>query len=144
LKIDQGVVVDQTLAAAPGIYAAGDVARYPDPRTGQPIRVEHWVVAERMGQAAARNMLGAAKPYRDVPFFWSAHYDVTLGYVGHAEAWDTIETRGSLESHDALIAYRQGGKVLAVVTIGRDKASLTAEAAMEAGDEAALEAVVRA
>jgi hypothetical protein len=89
-------------------------------------------------------MLGAARPFRDVPFFWSAHYDVTLSYVGHAEAWDAIETRGSLEARDALIAYRHQGRVAAVVTVGRDRASLEAEAAMEKGDEAALEAVVRA
>ena len=144
LPIDRGVVVDEYLRAAPGIYAAGDVARYPDPRSGEKVRIEHWVVAERMGQAAARNMLGAMRPFRDVPFFWSAHYDVTLGYVGHAEAWDAIEIRGSLETRAALVAYRQAGRVAAVVTLGRDRASLAAEAAMEQGDEAALEAVVRA
>jgi hypothetical protein len=102
------------------------------------------VVAERMGQVAARNILGAAHPYRDVPFFWSAHFDVTLNYVGHAESWDAINLRGSLEKRDALVAYRQGGRIAAVVTLGRDKTSLAAEAAMQQGDENALEALVRA
>jgi NADPH-dependent 2,4-dienoyl-CoA reductase/sulfur reductase-like enzyme len=138
LRIDKGVVVDAQLSAAPGIYAAGDVARYPDPRTGQAIRVEHWVVAERMGQAAARNMLGAAKPFRDVPFFWSAHYDVTFAYVGHAERWDRIDVHGSVAARDATLAYREGGVTRAVVTVGRDQASLEAEVAFEREDQAAL------
>ena len=144
LAVDRGVVVDEQLQAAPGVWAAGDVARYPDWRSGQPVRIEHWVVAERMGQAAARNMLGAGLPYRDVPFFWSAHFDVKLDYVGHAEAWDAIEVRGSLEGRDALVAYRQAGRVAAVVTVGRDRASLEVEAAMERSDDAALEALLRA
>ena len=141
LEIDHGVAVNEYLEAAPGVWAAGDVARYPDPRSGKPVRIEHWVVAERMGQAAARNMVGLRRPYRDVPFFWSAHYDVTLSYVGHAESWDEIVVRGSLEDRDATVLLPAGGRVLAVVTVGRDRDSLAAEAAMEAGDEAALSAL---
>jgi apoptosis-inducing factor 3 len=142
LPIDRGLVVDDQLRAAPPVWAAGDVARYPDPRSGKPVRVEHWAAAERQGQAAARNMLGAALPFRDVPFFWSAHYDVTLNYVGHAETFDAVEIRGSLEKRDALVAYREGGRIAAVVTLGRDRQSLEAEAAMERGDEAGLAALV--
>lgn len=142
LPVDGGLLVDRELRAAPGVWAAGDVARYPDPRSGRPVRVEHWVHAERMGQAAARNMLGAGETYRDVPFFWSAHYDATVSYVGHAERPDAIEVHGSLAGRDALVAYREGGRIAAVVTLGRDRASLAAEAAMEAGDDAALESVV--
>ncbi len=143
LAIERGILVDEMLQAGPGIWAAGDVARYPDRRSGQKLRVEHWVVAERMGQAAAGNMLGAARPYRDVPFFWSAHYDVTLNYVGHAESWDAIEVHGSLADRDALFAYRKDGRIAAVVTVGRDRASLEVEAAMENGDDAAIEALLR-
>jgi hypothetical protein len=87
-------------------------------------------------------MLGQAAPYRDVPFFWSAHYDVTLNYVGHAQRWDRIRERGSLEAGKYLSAFEQNGKVLAVVTLGDDAASLEAEAAMEAGDDAKLAALV--
>lgn len=144
LPIDRGLVVDEELRAAPGVWAAGDVARYPDPRSGRAVRIEHWVVAQRMGQAAARNMIGAARPYRDVPFFWSRHYDMSLHYVGHAEEWDAIEVHGSLDARDALVAYRQDGKVAAVVTVGRGRAGLEVEAAMERGDEAAVEALVKA
>jgi NADPH-dependent 2,4-dienoyl-CoA reductase/sulfur reductase-like enzyme/nitrite reductase/ring-hydroxylating ferredoxin subunit len=143
LPVDRGVVVDELLAAAPGVWAAGDVARFPDRRSGRPVRIEHWVVAERMGQAAARNLLGAARPFADVPFFWSAHYETTLGYVGHAERWDAIERSGSLEAGDALFAYRDGGRIAAVLTLGRDRAGLEAEAAMERGDDGALEALLR-
>ncbi|MEO7367286.1 MAG: FAD-dependent oxidoreductase [Gemmatimonadaceae bacterium] len=145
LATDKGVLVNDFLeTSVPGIYAAGDIARYPDPRTGENIRVEHWVVAERQGQTAAKNMLGQLEPFASPAFFWSNHYDTGILYVGHAEKWDRIDVAGSVSDGDCAVAFKFGGKTLAVATINRPMVSLQAEDAMEKNDQATLDSLVPA
>ena len=132
LKVDRGVVTDTFLE----IERAGHLRRrrhrrWPDPYSGQAIRVEHWVVAERQGQTAALNMLGFRETFDAVPFFWSQHYDVPINYVGHAEKWDAIEVEGDIAGKDCLVRYKLKGQTLAAASIYRDVASLEAEVVME-------------
>ena len=132
MTIDQGVVVNAYLeTSAPDIFAAGDIARWPDPHSGERIRVEHWVVAERQGQVAARNMLGLREAFAAVPFFWSQHYEIPINYVGHAEKWDEIAIEGDISRKDCLLRFKRNRRVTAVASVFRDLESLQAELMME-------------
>jgi NADPH-dependent 2,4-dienoyl-CoA reductase/sulfur reductase-like enzyme/nitrite reductase/ring-hydroxylating ferredoxin subunit len=132
LTLDRGIVVDEFLqTSTPGVYAAGDIARYPDPCSGKSVRIEHWVVAERQGQTAARNILGRQEKYTDPAFFWSQHYDVVLSYIGHTEGWTRYEIEGNLSDRDAKVTYYEGDRAAAVLTLSRDRDSLRTEAAWE-------------
>jgi len=143
IATDRGVLVDERLrTSAPHIFAAGDVARWTDPRSKQQVRIEHWVVAQRQGQLAARAMLGQDVRFDAVPFFWSQHYELAIAYVGHAESWDRIDTVGDVAGGECAVAFRRGQTTLAVASIFRDDISLRAELALERGDQAALQRLV--
>ena len=132
LKMDRGVLVNEYLqTSVPDIFAAGDIARWPDPHSGTRIRVEHWAVAQHQGQVAARNMLGYRERYAAVPFFWSQHYDTTVNYVGHAEQWDNVGIDGDPQKFDCAFTYKYDGRLLAQATIFRDRLSLETEALLE-------------
>jgi 3-phenylpropionate/trans-cinnamate dioxygenase ferredoxin reductase subunit len=140
---DKGVVVDPFLrTSAPDVWAAGDIARWPDRHTGEPQRIEHFVLAQRHAQAAADNILGAEQPFDGIPFFWSAHYDATINVVGFLSKWEAVHVDGDLEARDAAVAYRRGDRTVAVATIGRDRTCLEAERLLEQDDQAGLRALV--
>lgn len=132
LLVERGVVVNTCLeTSVTGVYAAGDIARWPDRYSQANIRVEHWVVAERQGQIAALNMMGLREPFAAVPFFWSQHYDVPISYVGHAERWDEIAIEGDIHARDCVVRFKREGRTQAIASIFRDRESLQAELAME-------------
>ncbi len=137
LRTDRGIVVNRHLETTmPGVFAAGDIARWPDPHSGGLIRVEHWAVAQWQGQTAARNMLGDHETFDAVPFFWSRHYDASIQYVGHAERWDTTEIVGAVDAGDCTVTFKSAGRTVAVATVGRDRASLEAAVAIEGASKA--------
>jgi len=132
MLLDRGVTVDEYLqTSVPRIFAAGDIARWPDRLTGERIRVEHFVVAECQGQTAVRNMIGQRKPFEAVPFFWTEQYDFSLAHVGHAERWDQVAIDGSLAMKNCTIVYRRDGRQLAAAFVRRDHDGLLAELAFE-------------
>ncbi|HJR86014.1 MAG TPA: FAD-dependent oxidoreductase [Acidimicrobiia bacterium] len=138
LATDRGITVDRYLRTSdPHIWAAGDVARYPGP-DGESVRVEHWVLAERQGQNAARNMLGYEDPFTEPPFFWSQHYNVPINVTGHLAGWEEEVVNGDPSRRDVLVGFRKGGVLRAVASIYRDRDSLRAEAALATGDQARL------
>lgn len=129
LTVDNGIVVGTTLeTSAPNVFAAGDIASWPDPRLGR-IRVEHWVVAQLQGQTAARNMIGAAEPFALSPFFWSRHYDLQINYVGHGARDDKRRVEGDPMKHDCTVTYSDPkGTIVAQADLNRDRSNLLAEA----------------
>lgn len=127
LAVDHGIVVDERLqTSAAGIYAAGDVARYR--QGGELRRVEHWVHAQRQGQAVAANLLGAVLDFTDVPFFWTHHYGIDLRYSGYGAGWDQLQSEGGLAQADCLVRFSRKGQRVAVASVGRDRENLMAEA----------------
>jgi NADPH-dependent 2,4-dienoyl-CoA reductase/sulfur reductase-like enzyme len=145
LTVDRGVVVDATMRTSDAaIWAAGDIARYTDARSGERVRIEHWVVAQRQAQTAARAMLGQTVRFDAVPFFWTTQFGLSLRYVGHAEGWDKADVAGEPMKGDCAVAYRKGTRTLAVATLGRDRDALIAEDALARGDEAELSRLVPA
>lgn len=132
LKVGNGIVVDQYLETSrSGIYAAGDIAAYPDPITGKPVRIEHWAVAERQGETAAANMLGAKTKFASAPFFWTEQYGVTLRYVGHAAGAEEVGLEGDLAARDATVRYLEDGQLRATASLNRDSQNLEDELALE-------------
>ncbi len=121
------VVVDSRLRAADGLFAAGDIASFPNPRAGGRLRIEHWRTAQQQGRTAARNMMGGNVAFDAVPFFWTRQFDTGLLYVGHATAWDEIIYRGDVASRDFLAFFVKDNRVLAVAGINRDRELAAAE-----------------
>jgi NADPH-dependent 2,4-dienoyl-CoA reductase/sulfur reductase-like enzyme/nitrite reductase/ring-hydroxylating ferredoxin subunit len=135
MDVRDGILVDARLRTSiPGIYAAGDVARY---RTGaELVRVEHWVHALRQGQTAAMNMLGSERAFTDVPFFWTHHYGLDVRCTGHASGWDEIRIDGAPDRRDFTARYFRTGKLIAATSVGRDLENLSLEAQLQASAHA--------
>ena len=125
LASDDGIIVDRFLRTSrDGVYAAGDIASFPDPWSGHRIRIEHWAVAQAQGRTAAFNLMGYWLPYRDVPFFWTSQYGVTLQWSGFPGPWDRVEIDGSLAEGSLAAHYTRAGWPHAAAFVGRDQEAL--------------------
>jgi 3-phenylpropionate/trans-cinnamate dioxygenase ferredoxin reductase subunit len=122
ITCDNGIVVDEMCrTSAEKVYAAGDVAKRPDPWSGKSIRIEHFQNAQNQGPAAARSMLGKGEPFSEVPWFWSDQYDVNLQMLGHTSPDADRVIRGSLESRDFIAFYLNGDRVVAATALNRGR-----------------------
>lgn len=117
---DKSVVVDEYLQAADGLYAAGDIARFPDWRKNENIRIEHWRIAAQHGRIAADNMAGKAVKFTGVPVFWTLQFEFPLRYIGYAQEWDEIIFDGDLQQREFMAFYVKDNQVLAVAASQRD------------------------
>ncbi len=136
VNCENGILVDSRLQTnRPGVFAAGDIARFPCFPSRRPARIEHWVVAQRQGQVAAMNMLGENREFNEIPYFWSQQFDLFLSYIGHSAGWNEIRYYGNLAKKEGAAAYIEGSDVTAVLTVGRDRQNLELEAAMEKNDQ---------
>ena len=131
LHKDGGVIADQYLQIADGLFAAGDIVHFPDARSGENARIEHWRTAMQQGRTAAHNMAGKRTVFSSVPFFWTTQFDLTLNYVGHTRGWDEILIDGDIGQRDFLAFYVKGGRVRAVAGVGRDGELAHMEAMMK-------------
>ncbi|GAA3634858.1 FAD-dependent oxidoreductase [Kineosporia mesophila] len=121
LELDDGLVCDEFSAAAPGVYGAGDVARWHNPLFGVTMRVEHRTNAAEQGMAAARNLLRGsdARPFAPVPYFWSDQYGLKIQAHGYLRGHDAVEiVDGDLESRRFMAAYRTGDRLTGVLSLG--------------------------
>jgi NADPH-dependent 2,4-dienoyl-CoA reductase/sulfur reductase-like enzyme len=118
---DGSVEVDAYLRIADEVYAAGDIAAFPDPRSGKRVRIEHWRLAEQLGRNAAMNMLGKKQKFTAVPFFWTEQCGQRIDYAGFAPAWDQVLVHGEPEKFDYIAYYIQDGKILAASACRRDR-----------------------
>jgi len=121
LDPDGGLPVDEHLRVAPGVWAAGDVARYREPHTGARVRIEHWRLAEQHGRAAAADIAGRGEPFAGVPFFWTQHFDLELGYAGDGQGWEEVELVGDPAARDFTVFYSREDRLVAACGTQRDE-----------------------
>ena len=144
LQSENGILVNPYLeTSVKDVFAAGDVARWPSSFSAKPVRIEHWVVAQRQGQRAAENMLGLRRKYDDVPFFWSQQFDAVINYVGYAEPGSASKVHGSLADRDCAVVYSKDGRINAILTMGRDLQNLKFEKAFESGDSELINQILK-